>query len=122
MLETLFFVLVAVAVGLPVIVIATENSGKRADRKTYIVILLIWVLATIAAQFSLAFQVPRLLVLIEALILLALSVWVFRVTVQRVRDMGKPKTLAYVAAIPLVGLLFQLYLTFPASSSDANDH
>jgi uncharacterized membrane protein YhaH (DUF805 family) len=41
--------------------------------------------------------------------------------VQRVRDMGKPKSLAYVAVVPIIGFLFQLYLTFPGSVSRPGD-
>ncbi len=117
MLELFFFFLLIplVVIGLPVTVIATENSGKRTYRQTYIVAFLIYVLSMIVVRFSYAVGMPREIMFLEALIVLALFVWLLRATVQRSRDMGRSKSLAYVAAIPLVGLFFQLYLTFPAS-------
>jgi uncharacterized membrane protein YhaH (DUF805 family) len=122
MLELFFILIILALIGLPIIVIATENSGKCANRQTYILVFLIYVLSMIVVRYSLAAGAPREIIYLEMPIILALLVWLFRATVQRVRDMGRSKALAYVAVIPLVGTLFQIYLTFPASAPKPNTH
>jgi uncharacterized membrane protein YhaH (DUF805 family) len=122
MFQLVFFLSIPLLlIGLPCLVIATENSGKCADRQTYIIVLLIYVVSIIAIRYSMMARAPTAIIALEALAGIALTIWLLRVMVQRVRDMGKSKSLAYVAVVPIIGFLFQLYLTFPASVSRPGD-
>jgi uncharacterized membrane protein YhaH (DUF805 family) len=116
-----FFSIPLLLIGLPCLAIATENSGKCADRQTYIIVLLIYVVSIIAIRYSMIVRAPMEIIALEALAGIALTIWLLRVMVQRVRDMGKPKSLSYVAVVPIIGFLFQLYLTFPDSISRSGD-
>lgn len=120
--EVLFFLLISlILIAVPLVAIATENSGRRADQQAYIVVLLIYVVSMIVIRYSLMAGAPIAIMAAEMLAGLVLTVRLLRITVQRVRDMGKPKAMAYVAALPVIGFLFQLYLTFPASASRPDD-
>ena len=43
MLEPVFLLVLVVPIVLPIVVIATENSGKRANRQAYTLVFLIFV-------------------------------------------------------------------------------
>ena len=46
------------------------------------------------------------------------AIWFYRLTVRRVRDTGHQKSVAYLACLPVVNIVFFLYLLFPSSKAD----
>jgi len=50
---------------------------------------------------------------------IAITIWFYRLIVQRVRDAGQRKGIAYLACIPIANLLFFIYLLFPGTKADA---
>src|SRR5262245_33981186 len=107
MLEIFIFGVLAIFLILPIIIIATENSGKRADRQTYSIAYVAFIIFHVFARYAIQLQIPRAVSFVLVAISVALLIWLFRSTVQRIRDMGRPKAVAYIAAIPIIGLLFQ---------------
>ena len=59
----------------------------------------------------------RSTLLVAALTSLAVWIYFLRVLVQRVRDAGHRKSLAYLAVLPVLNLIFFIYLLFPSSAT-----
>lgn len=112
--------IVLLMLAFPAIIVATERSGKRANRGKFAVGLLIVLgLACLPDLLWLFFNV-RLEGLQGLLFLagIALTVWFYRLIVQRARDAGHSKAVAYLACVPVVNLLICIYLLFPGARAD----
>jgi hypothetical protein len=105
----------------PVIIVATERSGKRASRGKFALgLLLVLALACLPDVLWLFFDVR--LEGLEGLLFLvgiAVTIWFYRLIVQRARDANQSKTVAYLACVPVLNLLIYVYLLFPGSKADA---
>lgn len=113
-------ILIVLFVVFPVIIVATERSGKRAGRAKFAIgLLLVLALACLPDALWLFFDFR--LEGLEGLLLvagIALTIWFYRLIVQRTRDAGHSKTAAYLACVPVINLLIYVYLLFPASKAD----
>jgi hypothetical protein len=119
MIGLAFFALIAIILVLPAIVVALENSGKRVGRSEYAGGFAVFIVSALVGRYMINEGAPMVALFIASAISLVISVWFYRLMVQRTRDLGRAKAVAFIGAIPLVGMLFQLYLLFPESQSRA---
>ncbi len=106
------WLIVLIALAVPVTAIATERSERRTSRQTFI----IWVVSVLAVSIAL----PEVLELIgvhpmtAALIVLPvvfiLLIPLYRHYVRRARDAGMGKLIVYLTIIPIVSPFTTLYL------------
>lgn len=109
--------IVVLIFGIPAIAVATERSEARIARKQYIA----WIAGIIAVEIVLGVIAEAIgrkggaspaLGGIGMLIRLGLVFFLYRLFVQRCRDAGIGKWLAYVAIIPVVNLAVMVFLMF----------
>jgi len=114
------WLVVLVILAFPACIIALENSGARASRRKYA--------SALVSAFAISVLGNYLAPLVAdsqgvgvAVGLTTLAVWIHftRVMVQRVRDTGHRKALAYLAILPIANLAFFAYLLFPPSAAGA---
>jgi hypothetical protein len=101
----------------PALIVATERSGRRASRRKFAIASFFWLpLICLPDVFWLFFHL-RTDVLSVAMFVarIVIAIWFYRLTVQRVRDAGYQKSVAYLACLPVVNIAFFLYLLFPGS-------
>ncbi len=110
-----------VYVGVPYVAVRTEDTGRTTAPATFA----LWFLAGYVGPPVAAFYIGPLLgaPLLAGLVALAVaSVTVFvafRHLVRRVRDAGYPRTLAFLAVVPLVTIACAVFLaTAPRVSRD----
>jgi hypothetical protein len=99
------------------LIVATERSGRRASRRKFAIASFFWLpLICLPDVFWLFFNL-RTDVLSVAMFVarIVIAIWFYRLTVQRVRDAGYQKSVAYLACLPVVNIAFFLYLLFPGS-------
>jgi hypothetical protein len=107
-------------IGVPLVTIATERSKKRAGRLIFAASLaatlmilsandILWLFFDISSR-------PQYWTL--NVLSVGAGIWFFRTLVQRLRDAGYAKGIAYLSCIPIANLLFFLFLLFPASKAD----
>lgn len=104
----------------PVLIVATETSGKRASRRKFAIASFFWLpLICLPDVFWLFFDLRTDIVSVAAFIArIVIAIWFYRLTVRRVRDAGHQKSVAYLACLPVVNIVFFLYLLFPGSKPD----
>ncbi len=112
------WLIVVVVLAFPALIIALENSGALATRRKYGAALVSTFAITVLGNY-LAPLAPDSQGVGVAVALTTLAVWIYftRVLVQRVRDAGHPKALAYLAVLPIANLVFFAYLLFPGSAA-----
>jgi uncharacterized membrane protein YhaH (DUF805 family) len=100
--------------------IARENSGCRVNRRTYTLTFLGLVLAMVALQ-AVVDLIWQPIAPAMSFIYLMVAFYLLRLTVRRLRDMGRGRGLAYLCLIPYIGLLVHIWACFPrsAGASDA---
>lgn len=111
-----------VVIAIPWVAIWTENTERRVGRRRFVA----WMLAILFFAFisDVALKLPSkdadLVSMSTILLVLAGSVvlqFAFsRVIVQRTRDTGHRKRLAYLALIPVINLVLAAYLAFKGSA------
>jgi uncharacterized membrane protein YhaH (DUF805 family) len=112
------WLIVVVILAFPAIIIALENTSELASRRKYGAALVsafaVSVLGNYLTPLAADSQGAGV-----AVGLTILAVWIYftRVLVQRVRDAGHPKALAYLAVLPIANLVFFAYLLFPSSAA-----
>jgi hypothetical protein len=114
------WLIVLLSVAFPVIVVATERSSKRASRSMFALglgIVLFYAGLPDVLWLFYGFQLGDFLGLFW-LIGITLTIWFYRLTVQRARDAGHSKAIAYWACVPVLNLLIYLYLLFPRGKAD----
>src|SRR4029453_14502520 len=89
-------------IGVPLVTIATEHSGKRAGRWMFAasLVVMLLVLSTIDILWLFFDITIRPLNWMLTLMSIGAAIWFFRTLVQRLRDAGYPKGLAYISCIP----------------------
>jgi hypothetical protein len=104
----------------PALIVATERSGKRASRRKFAVSSFFWLpLICLPDVLWLFFNLRTDVVSVAAFIArILIAIWFYRLTVRRVRDAGHQKSVAYLACLPVVNIVFFLYLLFPSSKAD----
>ena len=104
----------------PVLTVATEKSGERASRRKFAMASFFWLPAICVPDvFWLFFNLRTDVVSIVFFVArIALVIWFYRLTVRRVRDAGHQKNVAYLACLPVVNVVFFLYLIFSGSKAD----
>jgi hypothetical protein len=111
------WVILLIIVTCPALIVATERSGRRASRRKFAIASFFWLpLICLPDVFWLFFNL-RTDVLSVAMFVarIVIAIWFYRLTVQRVRDAGYQKSVAYLACLPVVNIAFFLYLLFPGS-------
>ena len=104
----------------PVLIVATETSGKRASRREFAIASFFWLpLICLPDVFWLFFNLRTDVVSFALFVArIVVAIWFYRMTVRRVRDAGHQKSVAYLACLPVVNIVFFLYLLFPGSKED----
>lgn len=104
----------------PVLIVATETSGKRASRRKFAVASFFWLpVICLPDVFWLFFNLRTDVISLGFFVArIVLAIWFYRLTVRRVRDAGHQKSVAYLACLPVVNIVFFLYLLFPGSKAD----
>lgn len=104
----------------PALIVATETSEERASRRRFAATSFFWLPLICVPDvlwlfFSLRTDVISIIFFVARIVLV---IWFFRLTVHRVRDAGYHKSVAYLACLPVVNIVFFLYLLFPVSKED----
>jgi hypothetical protein len=115
------WLIVILIIASPAIVVATERSDKRSSRgKFAIALVIMFAVLSLRDIFYLFLDIdPSSVSGIFTLASIITAIWFYRVIVQRVRDAGFSKKIAYLSCIPIINLAFFLYLLFPGSKADA---
>jgi uncharacterized membrane protein YhaH (DUF805 family) len=114
------WLIVLLVLAFPAIVVATERSGKRASRSIFALglgVVLFYACLPDVLWLFFDVQIGNLIGLIW-LVGIALTVWFYRLIVQRARDAGHSKIIAYLACVPAVNLFVYIYLLFPGGKAD----
>jgi hypothetical protein len=69
----------------------------------------------LAIFFDVRLGIPKSVLL---LLWIAITIWLYRLIVQRIRDAGHPKAISYLACISIANLALFLYLLFPGSKCE----
>ncbi len=116
-----WLIILVVAIGLPIIIIATENSDRTLSRQRYLYRVLTFVglilLSSVLNQLPGDSGAGQLISGLADLAAFAYGLYFYRPIVQRLRDAGRGKALAYVAIIPLLNIIIPIYLLFVPTQS-----
>jgi hypothetical protein len=101
----------------PVLIVATERSGKRVSRRKFAIASFFWLPSICVPDvlwlfFNLRTDVASIALFVARIVLV---IWFYRLVVRRVGDAGHQKWVAYLACLPVVNIVFFLYLLFPPS-------
>lgn len=100
-----------------IIAVATERSGRRASRRTYLLAFLVGMVVPVASTMLLEGRTDdQQVFLVWLVVVVAIQAWFYRVLVRRARDAGHAKSLAYWALFPIIGFFICVYLLFPAGT------
>ena len=115
------WLIVLLVFGVPVVAVATERSGRAIPRGKY---ALWWVglfaygaIAKVVIDSGVLVDESAAVFVLVYFLGLALLLFLYnRAVVQRLRDAGHGKALAYVGVVPFVNLLLAIYLLFRPSA------
>lgn len=120
-------VLILVGLTLPFIMVATERSDIRCTRpkytKWFITLIVLYAANAIAGSLMVTHpsQGAQTVQDILVWVILVGELIFYRLVAQRVRDAGKSRLTAYLAAIPVVGLIWLIQLAMVPSRELAFD-
>jgi uncharacterized membrane protein YhaH (DUF805 family) len=126
-------IILVVPIVLPIVSIYTENSKKRLSRRIFTSWLILWLLAFLAAPMlgvsvseSLDAELDERSLTGTVLAafgvgIIILQIMLPRQIVQRARDAGYGKRLAYLYLVPFVSIGLIIYLLFKRSFSCPSD-
>lgn len=96
--------------------VARENSGRRVTRGSYTLTFLGLFFAVMLTQIVADQMHFETIAQGASFIYLLIEFYLLRLTVRRLRDMGRGRNLAYLCLIPYLGILVHLWACFPRSS------